>query len=263
MVYHIKAFQLSEFLSIKDFKNAYPEKPVTASSTELFYNVDANSYFYLFNYGVVVYAEFSPERILEFNERLKPYANNWLEIQYKESFIVEHDEETEFPEVLPDRLKLPLNLDQVSPIRLAMLQVAHSVALDYYEELTYSMLNETYKYTSQLEQKGRISISKKNLLKFVGKTLNIKNSIVDNLYILDDHGFVWDDHVLDVLNKKLKEAFDIQIRFRDIDYKLKIVEENLKMFTDLLQHRESSRLEWIIIILILIEVANMVWREVL
>jgi uncharacterized Rmd1/YagE family protein len=260
-VYKIKAFQVAEQLNLKHFKSIFPEQPVSGTGSELFYHIENESYLYLSNYGVAAFTNLSPERTLEFMERLKPYATNWLENQHQEGFTVESFEELPIPEVQSDRVIIPNNFPLPGVLKLTMLQVAHSVALDYYEELTYSILSDSYTYTRQLEEKGKVNISKRNLMRFIGKTLNVKNSIVDNLYILDDHGSVWNDPQLDKLNKGLKDTFDIQVRFRDIDFKLKIVEDNLKLFTDLLQHRESSRLEWIIIILILIEVVNVFWRE--
>ena len=100
----------------------------------------------------------------------------------------------------------------------------------------------------------KISISKTNLLKYIGKVLNVKNSIVDNLYILDDPNIVWDNEDLNLLNRQLKTNFDINTRFKDLDYRLQIVENNLKLFTDVLNVRESNRLEWVIIILIILEI---------
>jgi uncharacterized Rmd1/YagE family protein len=47
------------------------------------------------------------------------------------------------------------------------------------------------------------------------------------------------------------------MRYRDIDYKLKIVQENLTLFTDLLQQRQSHNMELIIIALIMIEVIHL------
>ena len=135
-----------------------------------------------------------------------------------------------------------------------MLNIAQSVALEYYEELTNKLITSSREYILELEINGKISISKINLLKYIGKVLNVKNSIVDNLYILDDPNLVWDDEDLNFLNRQLKANFDINTRFKDLDYRLQIVENNLKLFTDVLNVRESSRLEWIIIILIVIEI---------
>jgi required for meiotic nuclear division protein 1 len=141
-------------------------------------------------------------------------------------------------------------------ILIVMLNVGQSVVLEYYENLTDDMLTSTKKHINELEKNGKFSISKKNLLRFIGKVLNVKNSIADNLYILDDPASAWDDDGLAYLNNKLKTNFDTHSRFKDLNYRLEIVEDNLKLFTEILQHRESQYLEWVVIILILIEVVN-------
>jgi len=58
------------------------------------------------------------------------------------------------------------------------------------------------------------------------------------------------------LDLGLKKTFDLQSRFRTIQEGLQIVKENLELFKDLLQYRNSVVLEWVIIVLILVEVLN-------
>lgn len=139
-------------------------------------------------------------------------------------------------------------------MRIVMLNIGQSVALEHYEVLTDDLITSSKHYILELEQRGKLSISKTNLLKYIGKVLNVKNSIVDNLYILDDPNLVWDNEELNLLNRQLKTNFDINTRFKDLDYRLQIVEDNLKLFTDVLNVRESSRLEWVVIILIALEI---------
>jgi uncharacterized Rmd1/YagE family protein len=54
------------------------------------------------------------------------------------------------------------------------------------------------------------------------------------------------------LNKEL----DIRIRHRSLQESLAIIQENLEIYKDINQHSHSSTLEWIIIILIAVEIAN-------
>jgi uncharacterized Rmd1/YagE family protein len=77
------------------------------------------------------------------------------------------------------------------------------------------------------------------------------------LYIFDSPEETWEDENLNKLDIGLKKTFDLQARFRDIQEGLQIVKENLELFKDILQYRNSTVLEWIIIILILVEVLNL------
>jgi uncharacterized Rmd1/YagE family protein len=101
-----------------------------------------------------------------------------------------------------------------------------------------------------------LSISGKNLKKYIGKTLLLKNSIAENLFIFDSPPETWEDEQLDKLHNGLKKNFDLQDRTRSVSEKLSIVKDNLELFKDILQYRNSTFLEWIVIALIAIEVIN-------
>jgi required for meiotic nuclear division protein 1 len=256
----IQAFQAAESINIKKLKADFRAALHTGTVSDLFYFFEeSNRYLFVFNYGVVVFCNYDEIGKSEFMRFVKPYSENWLELDIFEDYDVELNERTQRGKIKSDVVQLPID---VSPdaIQIVMLNVGQSCALEYYEILTEGMLESTKKHILELEKHGKFSISKKNLLKFIGKVLNVKNSIVDNLYILDDPASVWDDEELAFLNRNLKSNFDINQRFKDLDYRLQIVEDNLKLFTDILQHRESAMMEYIIIILILIEVAN-IFRE--
>ena len=144
-----------------------------------------------------------------------------------------------------------------------MLNVSQSVALDYYSQTTNILLEETNYHTQILENKGRLDLSGVNLKKYIGRTLNIKNRITANLYIFDSPDETWEDENLNKLDVGLKKTFDLQARFRTILEGLAIVKENLELFKDILQYRNSTRLEWVIIILILVEVVNLLAERIL
>jgi uncharacterized Rmd1/YagE family protein len=139
-----------------------------------------------------------------------------------------------------------------------MLNVSQSVALDYYSEQTNKLLEETNSHTKSLERIGRLDISGKSLKKFIGKTLLLKNRILENLYIFDSPPETWENENLNKIDLGLKRTFDLQERFRQVSEGLQIVTDNLELFKDLLQYRNSTLLEWIIIILILVEVLNLI-----
>ncbi len=248
----IEAIQIAEFFNIKKFRSEYVSEVFSSSTSELFYEQDRNKYLYIFDYGVVVFANYEPLEKSEFIKFVKDYTTIEVNVNLSEEYFIKTDESVSKNIVRNDYVTV--NAVDPSVLRIVMLNIAQSVTLEYYELLTDNLISSSREYILELEMKGRISISKVNLLKYIGKVLNVKNSIVDNLYILDDPNLTWENEDLNLLNRQLKANFDINTRFKDLDYRLQIVEDNLKLFTDVLNVRESSRLEWIIIILILIEI---------
>ena len=250
---NIEAYQIAEIINLKRFRADYTSLPLFANTSELFYKQNEGKYFYLLNYGIVVFAGFHDLEKSELLKFVKQYIEDEVTADFREDFTVVIKENASLAVSYND-ITIPELTDNV--LRIIMLNIGQSVSLDYYETLSFEILKNTEKLTTDLEKTGTFRSPKKDLLRFIGRTLNIKNSIIDNLYIFDAPDIVWEDELLGKIDEGLKRTFDLKMRYRDVDYRLKIVQENLTMFTDLLQNRESTRLEWIIIVLILIEVAH-------
>jgi uncharacterized Rmd1/YagE family protein len=249
----IEAIQIAEAFNIKKLRAEFGFEAYSSSPSEIFYTLsDKKRYLYIFDYGVVVFANYTAVEKKELIHFVQNYATTIVYLELLEEYRIEIDESISKVVIKNDYVSVPY-VDP-SVLRIVMLNIGQSVALDYYEVLTDALITSSREYILELEQHGKLSISKINLLKYIGKVLNVKNSIVDNLYILDDPNLVWDNEELNLLNRHLKTNFDINPRFKDLDYRLDIVEDNLRLFTDVLNVRESSRLEWIVIILIFIEI---------
>ncbi len=258
----IHAFQVAESLNIKKIKSDFKASIFFGSNSELFYYFeDRERYLYIFNYGVIVFCNYDEVSESEFLRFVQPFSEKWIEAHISEEYEIRLESEQKRASVKNDYVALSAAGYRAEEAMICMLNTGQSVALEYYESLTDAMIEKTKVYTEQLEKEGKLKISKKAALQHIGSVLNVKNSVVDNLYILDDPAIVWDDEDLAYLNRNLKSNFDINSRFKDLDYRLKIVEDNLKLFTELLQHKESARLEWIVIILILVEALSALFRK--
>jgi len=249
----IIAYQIAENTNIKKFKIEYTGELINSNPFELFYRLD-QGYVFVLNYGVVVFANVDDVQRSKFITLLTIYCLNHLENRLQEDFIIEN-KETPQPEFSYNSLSVSEINNDV--IRIAMLQVAQSLALDFYQDTAQQLFDDSVNLTNQLETFGRLKISKKKLLKTIGKTLNTKNRIIDNLYIFDTPSVVWEDEFLGKINDGLTKTFDISIRFKELEYMLKRVESNLSVFVELTNAKESKRLEWIVIILIFIEILHL------
>lgn len=48
----------------------------------------------------------------------------------------------------------------------------------------------------------------------------------------------------------MKDEFEIEHRFQNIEFKLDLIQQNAKFFLEILHNQKSNSLEWIIIVLI-------------
>jgi len=247
------AIQIASSISIKNYKNSFTGNLLFQDSDELFYEIGEDQYVYIFKYGVLCFYNIDDALKEEITGKLMPYSKNIYENKHWEEVEIIIGSKTN---------KMTCDLIEISKfsidsLRLMMLNISQSVALDKYTEITEEILEDTNQHTQFLEEKGKLDISGNKLKKFIGKILNIKNKLSENLYIFDSHDITWGDKILNKLDQDLKKTFDLKDRSRSIQDQLGIIKENLELFKDIMFHRESSILEWVIIILILVEVVDM------
>jgi required for meiotic nuclear division protein 1 len=253
----VTSFQIADSIDIKPFRASFYSTVHYGDTDELFYQLDRHKYLYVFKYGIVCFLGYSEEETATFFQIIEPFCKNIFAQRLSDEF----DIETDAPTINYGYNKIEIPSPDTDALRLIMLNVSQSVALDYYNQQTNSLLEETNSYTQLLERRGRINMGGVKLKRYIGRTLNLKNRISANLYIFDSPEETWENENLNKLDIGLKKTFDLQARFRTIQEGLSIVKENMELFKDLLQNRNSLTLEWVVIILILVEVINIFVRN--
>jgi len=252
-MYSVIALQVAKSLNIRRCKQQLALPICYSDSDELFLSNGSKKYLYLFQYGVIAFFNHTPSEINTILAALEIGTSYSVDADLHETITVEIKAGAQ--QVTFDRVILPDFEEEA--LRLVLLNTSQSVALDRYLEITDGLLEETNIYTQSLETTGRLNISGKNLKKFIGRVLNIKNQISENLYIFDSPEVTWENESLNKLNVALKQTFDLKDRYRYIYERTAIIKEDLELFKDIMDHRESSKLEWIIIALILLEVVDL------
>ena len=249
----LSAIKVANQLDIKGIKTFLEFKPLTDSSSELFYSFGNEKFQYYFNYGVIAFCGYTEEEIKHSINSINTYLkgpDNWLRDDQEVRLNPDSTVKFEFGFINVDRVN-------ANVVRIAMFNLAQSVALDHYHQVTENLLIEIKGFTNHLEQTGKLNISRKNMMKFIGRALNTQNDIADNIYIFDAPDLVWDDEYLNQLQNGLMKHFDLRVRFSEIEYTMRIIEDNLSVFREITHQRESNILEWIIIALILVEVFDL------
>jgi uncharacterized Rmd1/YagE family protein len=259
MTQKVISYQIADTIDVKGFSSVFKAELHYSDPSELFFRTGADQYVYVFKYGAVCFLNYEDAAIAEVLKLILPFCKNVFADRLTDEFLVE----TGAKELRVGFNKIEVPSANIDVMRLVMLNVTQSVALDYYEEQTNKLLAETNNYTQELENKGRLGITGTKLKKYIGRTLLLRNRIAENIYVFDSPPETWEDESLNKIDADLKRTFDLQIRVRTIGEWLNIVKDNLELFRALLQYRNSNILEWIVIILILVEVMDLIIQKLL
>jgi uncharacterized Rmd1/YagE family protein len=78
--------------------------------------------------------------------------------------------------------------------------------------------------------------------------------VLANLTLFDRPPEAWESEAIERLDNLLYDHFDLEERVSAITQKLAFLNDLNDTFLEVLNHRKSVRLEWIVVILILVEV---------
>jgi len=250
---------------LRDLRDRFHRQPPAEfSNYEMIFKYSENSYLFVYNYGSVVFFNV-PDDVQERELRIiQEFKTSPMEAQSATSdlFMLEVDatqpgnSKVYFDRIVSSALSPPI-------IKITSMLLAESTALEYYEVLIENLLEKTNKYSKRLQDQGRMLESDEDLIKFIGMCLDVKQSIISNLYIVDSPDETWESPELDRLHQDLKSMLDIDIRYRALEYKVKIIQESLDVIIDLSKNKRETLLELIIILLIAFEIVLTLlkWRH--
>jgi required for meiotic nuclear division protein 1 len=256
----VKGFYLGERIDLKTLKNSLTFDCIYEDPTELIYKFQGDVYFQVFDYGSIIFFGVDAIKQTDIINSIRLILDLPLVELQSENFDVEVNPDSQYIALFDRIVVKQVSLDMA---KIVMLNIAQSVALDNYVDQSDKLLNETLKYSAELETKGEFSLRGKKLFKFIGRTLNLRNKIANNLYIFDSPILTWEDEYLNRIYNDLRRELDISLRYRSLQENLEIIQENLEIYKDLHQHSHSATLEWIVIILIAVEIANAVIERIL
>jgi len=139
--------------------------------------------------------------------------------------------------------------------------IAKSVALEQIETRVDVVFDTMEEIIARLEQ-GKLAVPDKELAKSAATILNFKYRSISHIMILDKPDATWDSEEADKLHATLANLFELQQRYNQIKQKSDTLLDITEVFTGLSHAKRSARLEWIIIILIAIEIVLFLYELV-
>jgi uncharacterized Rmd1/YagE family protein len=204
----------------------------------------------LFRYGVCVMFGLSALEENRLHEELSPYLRDPLtEIEEETLELRLKDNSDTFSEGA-------LLINDVSIQRLQVIAgvLAKSVVLAYYEKAVGATFDQVEPLADQLKSKGRGGTGNKILLQRIGEILSIQSKMVGRVEVSDKPELLWEYPMLERLYQRMEDEYEIKERHLALERKLQLISRATETILDLLQHNRSLRVEWYIVILIVIEI---------
>ncbi len=249
VTYAVKAYKLYDVVSLKALKGVYPEDRIQPAPQGFCIPFKRDSYLFLFRFGCVAFFNFSETDIVIELQKLKDALGKGVDEPPLETYEIRLGEPAgvEFEHTVIKRL----TRDHVA---VTALTVAQSAALDFLERTTEQVLDTSSTLFVNVASQGRLPMDLKNLLKLIGSTVNTRQDIVSKLAILDAPDETWKSKELDKLYRDVRDNFEIDLRFRAVDRKLTLLQDNIELLADLTNYQRANALEMLIILLIFIEI---------
>lgn len=256
MVYRIKAIHVAERLKLKDLRERFSHPPTEFSNYEMVVKFSEDSFLFLYNYGSVVFFNVSDEMQEKVLSSIQEYRAPSDQGRATDVFLLEVQSPSAAPsaanKVYFDRVLV--NTLSFEIVKIVCMLLAESTALEYYEILIENLLVKTNTFSKTLRRQGRMLESTEDLIKFIGLCMDTKQEIISNLYIVDSPDETWENVELDRVHQDLKVMMEIDIRYRALEYKIKIIQESVNVIVDLSKSKRETLLEMIIILLITFEI---------
>ena len=92
------------------------------------------------------------------------------------------------------------------------------------------------------------------MLELIGQTLRVRHRVSGRVAVEDKPDVLWDRPDLERLYARLEDEYELESRGRTLGAKLDVLSETARALTDIIDADRSVRLEWIIIVLIGMEI---------
>lgn len=210
---------------------------------------------FFFNHGCFVCWGFKKKFEDKVLELIKEFTIHPLQNIETDHFHYRYGEETTID--THERLRLDIiTLDsEDSQIKLAISYgLGQSIKLEAFEEAIKEAIKKNGHLPEEIATRGIISLSRRAIFKRIGEIFLARSSININIEYLDAPEFFWRNPSLEPFYIMTKKFLDIPSRVMALNQKLDVLQELLDILNSQVQHRYSSLLESIIILLIAVEI---------
>jgi uncharacterized Rmd1/YagE family protein len=124
--------------------------------------------------------------------------------------------------------------------------ITHPLLLKSFMDLNYKIETGSEDAIKQLD--------KAHLFKLVASNNTVITNVLSKLGIFEGSDAAWENAEYHNTWQALRADFELDYRYKDLSLKLDIIKDNSRFFLGVLESEKGTKLEWIIILLIAVEI---------
>merc|ERR1719382_904955 len=132
--------------------------------------------------------------------------------------------------------------------------LAQSVRLGVFEVVVDRSIAKTRSIPETMATTGEIAVEERELLRQIGGLMALRCDVNLHTDILDTPDIFWDEEKFEPNYARCREYLDIDKRVDILNQRLGVLKDLYDLLQNTLNVKHGNKLEWIIIILILVEV---------
>ncbi|MFO0967474.1 MAG: RMD1 family protein [Gemmataceae bacterium] len=246
---HLQAEYFPSPIPLAPLQASYRERSVLCADP-LVIKLAGNAHAVVLGFGAVVFWECDAALAATLREEIRTLLHGTAPSEVRDEALILLDQ----PEERVGFREIRLGALSLEHMKVISGTLGQSVALKHSELSVAQALKSTAPIVQALETRGALVPAATTIVKTVGFTLSVREAILARLSLFDDPAEAWRSERLARLHALLYEHFDIKKRLSTLEKKIAFLSDLNLTLMNLLQTRTSHRLEWIVILLIVIEV---------
>ncbi|MDT8375555.1 MAG: RMD1 family protein [Mariprofundaceae bacterium] len=248
----VRALYIGQRLNLKSF-----EKTRRLATNPLIVNAGSSGAAVLFRYGVVVLFGLSAVEEIVFLKDMESLVTepfDHSEVEEASLCLTSAEQESTSDSCVPmDEFNLPR-------LQVAASVLAKSVILSHYEAAVAQTFERIEPLANSLQHGGRFGHKGRDLLAHIGDVLMIHGRMVGRVEISEKPELLWEEPQYEKLYLRMADEYELIERHSALERKLDLISKTAETLLDLLQNNRSLRVEWYIVILIVIEICLTVYE---
>lgn len=212
----------------------------------------------LFRYGAVVMFGLDGPTEGDFLASIAPYVQDRSEQPQSEALTLEvvpgQPDQVRVTGILPGATEVQVGAMDLGRVQLVAEVLARSIVLEFYEQTIALSFDRVEPLAQKLRQDGRLAFRSRDLVRHISDVLVHQHQMVGRIDVPNKPDLLWEQPELERLYGILEHEFELKDRHVAVNQKLELISETVHTALDLLHAKRSLRVEWWIVILIVVEI---------